>query len=403
MPSYVRWIFKWAFFALLVVFLGGIGTILLEHYALPQLSANPAFKRIGLFKKATETTTVINNTQQVVVRDDDSVEKIATQTANAVVSIVSIEKAKPTEKQAVVAKTKAVAPAPVAAADLASQSGSGVILTNDGIIATYRSAIIEQNAEYTVLLSSGAAYPATLQGIDPLTNVALLHVDATGLPAIAFANSDDMRPGKKLIMLANSSEEYQNRFSQSLLSDINRSFNLSEKTVSSSEKWEGVFEVDMASPGSYLGGPAINFNGELVGILGSSTLDNQTSYFLLPGNILKQALERFIDSGFANRPTLGVYYVTITKTYGLTHGLNRDRGALIFAPSVAGHLGTAVIEGSPADHAGLRSGDIVTAVNGKEVNLDSPLSDTIGALKKGDQASLLIIRDGQEQTLTAQL
>ena len=159
----------------------------------------------------------------------------------------------------------------------------------------------------------------------------------------------------------------------------------------------------MASPGSYLGGPAINFNGELVGILGSSTLDNQTSYFLLPGNILKQTLERFIDSGFANRPTLGVYYVTITKTYGLTHGLSRDRGALIFAPSVAGHLGTAVIEGSPADHAGLRSGDIVTAVNGKEVNLDSPLSDAIGALKKGDQASLLIIRGGQEEALTVQL
>ena len=403
MASHVRLVLKWVFFAVIVVFLGGLGTILLEHYVLPQLSANPAFKRIDLFKKATETTTVINNTQQVVVRDDDSVEKIATQTANAVVSIVSIEKAKAaTQQTAGSPKIKTIAP-PVAAADRASQSGSGVILTNDGIIATYRTAIIEQNAEYTVLLSSGAAYPATLQGIDPLTNVALLHVDATGLPAIAFANSDDMRPGKKLIMLANSSEEYQNRFSQSLLSDINRSFNLSEKTVASSEKWEGVFEIDMATPGSYLGGPAINYNGELVGILGSSTLDNQISYFLLPGNILKQTLERFVSSGFDTRPTLGVYYVTITKTYGLTHGLNRDRGALVFAPSVSGHLGTAVIEGTPADHAGLRSGDIVTAVNGNEVNLDNPLSDAIGALKKGDQATLLLIRDGQEQTVSVQL
>ena len=159
----------------------------------------------------------------------------------------------------------------------------------------------------------------------------------------------------------------------------------------------------MATPGSYLGGPAINYNGELVGILGSSTLDNQISYFLLPGNILKQTLERFVSSGFDTRPTLGVYYVTITKTYGLTHGLNRDRGALVFAPSVSGHLGTAVIEGTPADHAGLRSGDIVTAVNGNEVNLDNPLSDAIGALKKGDQATLLLIRDGQEQTVSVQL
>ncbi|MEI8104166.1 MAG: S1C family serine protease [Candidatus Moraniibacteriota bacterium] len=377
---------KWGFIFFVILVVGGIGSEILDHWVIPKLTVNSTFKNWGFLKKVNESTTIINNTQQLTVTEDDSIEKIASSAASSVVNIVSIEKNAP---NIVSNKLKS--------STLAGQSltASGMILANDGLVATYRTAIIEQNAEYVVLLPNGVTYPATLAGIDPLTNIAFLRINVTGLSSIAFANSDDMHPGKKLILMANSAEEYRNRFSLTLLSNINKSFNVTEKTVASSEQWEGVFEVDDAYTGVYLGGPAIDFGGELVGLVGSAHLDNQTSYFLLPANVVRQSFDRFVQ-GQLTRPTLGVYYTTITPTYALSHHLTRDRGALIGAPQVSGLVGVAVLAGSAAEKAGLRSGDTIIAINGKEINLDSPLSNTVGNYHIGDTLDMLVIRDGKE-------
>ncbi len=380
---------KWGCIIAILLVIGGIGGELMDHWILPRLTASESFKNWGFLKKANETTTIINNTQQLVVREDDSIEKIASQAASSVVNVISIEK--PDAKKTTVMKP------------VHSMTTSGVILTNDGVVVTYRSALIEQNAEYVVLLPNGATYSATLAGVDPLTNLAFLRIDATGLPVIPFANSDDTRPGKKLILMANSAEEYRNRFSLSLLSNINKSFNLSEKVVASSEKWEGVFEVDASNMEAYLGGPAIDFGGELVGLVGSAHLDNQTTYFLLPANVVRQSFERFSQGTLANRPVLGAYYTTITAAYALSHHLSRDRGALIDAPQVGDKPGAAVLAGSPAEKAGLRLGDVVIAVNGKEINLDYPLGNAIGSFAPGDTLDMLMIRDGKEIHLSVQL
>lgn len=383
---------KWVAIGSIILILGGIGGIIVDRYALPKIAASyPSLRQSGFFQKATETTTIINKTERIEVQESDSVEAIASQAASAVVNIVSVQK--PAVPAGVV-KTVPVVPAQ-------SLAGSGVIVTNDGVITTYRTAILEMNAEYTVLLSNGQSYPAESLGVDPLTNLAFFKIDASNLNAIAFSNSDDAHPGKKLIALSNSSEEYQNRYAEGLLIDVDKTFSLSEKTVSLSEKWEGVIEMDLASPAKSLGGPAINYNGELVGIVGSARLDSQTNYFLIPANVVRQSLDVAVREGFDTRPTLGVYYVTITKVYALMHGMDRDRGALVSTPS--GKAGLVVIDGSPADQAGLKYGDIIAAVNGREVNLDNPLPALIGGFSKGDTIELFVIRDGQEQKISVQL
>lgn len=380
-------VLKWGFVVLAILVIGGIGGEILDHWVIPKLTANSTFKNLRFLKKVNESTTIINNIQQLTVTEDDSIEKIASTAASSVVNIVSIEKG---VSSAAMSKSSK-------GASMTSRSltASGVILTNDGLVATYRTAIIEQNAEYVVLFPNGVTYPAILSGIDSLTNIAFLRINVTGLSSIAFANSDDMHPGKKLILMANSTEEYRNRFSLTLLSNINKSFNIAEKAVASSEQWEGVFEADASSMGVYLGGPAIDFGGELVGLVGSSHLDNQTSYFLLPANVVRQSFDRFVQ-GQLTRPTLGVYYTTITPTYALSHHLSRDRGALIGAPQVSGSAGVAILAGSAAEKAGLRSGDMIIAINDKEINLDSPLSDMVGSFHPGDTLDMLIIRDNKE-------
>jgi S1-C subfamily serine protease len=384
--EFLKKVLKWSCIAFAVLLLGGIGGLIMDRRVVPSLvSKYPSLSRVPVFRDVVKNTTVIERTQQLVVREDDSVEGIVSQPATAVVNII------------------ATAKTPGKVGMEPAQSQAGVLLTNDGMIVTYGDGIAmdKENRSYTALLFDGSSHPATLLGEDTLTDLLYFKINAGNLPAISLANSDDALPGKKLVAIGNSFEEYQNRFSIGVLSYRNKVFNLSGKTVASSEKWEGVFEMDTANGEKYSGGPAVNFRGEMVGLFGSLMIDNQSQVFLIPANAVRASFERARAGNFA-RPTLGVYYLTLTKASALSHGMSaRDRGALIYSPS--GKTGLAVLSGSPADKAGLRSGDIIIAVNGGEVNLDRPLSVAIGQHAKGETVTLLLIRDGKEITIPVTL
>jgi S1-C subfamily serine protease len=340
--------------------------------------------RLDIFKKLTERVTVINKTEQVVIREDDSVEKIVSQPATAVVNIVPLADGDSVAKKEIATTT-------------------GVLLTNDGVVATYSEKPFGNGGvHYSALLFDGTSHPAEFIGYDPLTNLAFFRLsNITNTPAIALANSDDARVGKKLIAIGNAFTEYQNRLAVGILGYNHRTFNLSGKTVASSEKWEGVFEMDWSSAENFVGGPAVGFNGEMVGLIGALTIDNTVKSFLIPSNVVRQSFERFINDVPAKRPVLGVYYLPITKTLALERGLSRDRGALIYSPS--GKTGLALIADSPAMKAGLRVDDIITAINGQEINLDNPLPKLIAGFNIGDTIELHIIRDGEERTVSVTL
>jgi S1-C subfamily serine protease len=363
-----------------IFLVGGFGAVFLDFYAIPRLSTKAPFSKYEFFKKATENVTIINKTEQVTVKEEDSVNKVASQAAASVVNIISITADKSISQ---------------------NKQGTGVIITSDGLVATYRDAIIEKDSSYRVLTSNGSSYEARLAGVDEFTNLTYLKLDASNLPAIPIANSNDSYPGKKLIAIGNSTGEYQNRFSAGLLSNTNKNFNLAGKTLSSSEKLEGVFETDFSGQGEYLGGPVVNYNSELVGINGSITIDNQKKYFQISSNNLRRSMELAIKNELGNRPALGIYYVPITKAHYFANNLSQDRGALIY--SVSGKQGLAIISGSAAEKAGLEINDIIIAINGQEVNLDNPLSNMLSNYKKGDEVELLIVRNGQEMKVKVKL
>ena len=375
----------------LVALLGGVAGVVADRVLLPKIAANTFLSRWGIFQKAAENTVIINKTEQVMIREDDSVETIALSASPSVVNILSVQKGGGAE----IAKAGEVSPR-----DTGMLQGSGVLVTNDGLIATFRTALLE-NASYTVFLYNGASYPATLVGTDSLTGLAYLSIPASNLPSISFSNSDDVRAGKKLILIANTAEEYRNRYSTGLLGNTDKTFNIAGGAVASSERWEGVYAVDAASIAPYLGGPAIDYQGDLVGIVGNAPKDGGFESFLLPGSAAKESLERQVRGTLSKRPYLGVSYLSITKAYAIANAISRDRGALITTPS--GQQGLAVLSGSPAEKAGLRVGDIVIAVNGQEINLDNPLSVAIGRLEKGDTATLRVLRNGEEREVSVAL
>ncbi|MEK9151490.1 MAG: S1C family serine protease [Patescibacteria group bacterium] len=357
--------------------LGGLGGVAFDRYVIPYLSSVSALANLGVFKSLTERVTIINKTEQVVIREDDSVEKIVSQPATAVVNIVALANENNAAKKEVATIT-------------------GVLLTNDGLIATYSEKPFgDEDVRYLILLFDGSSHPADFVGYDPLTNLSFFRLgDPVSTPAIALANSDDARVGKKLIAIGNTPAEYQNRLSVGILSNINRTFNLSGKTVSSSEKWEGVFETDFNTFENFIGGPAIGFNGEMVGLIGMLSIDNAPRTFLIPSNVVRASFDRAIRGTLSKRPTLGVYYLPITKTLALAHGLTRDRGALIY--SASGKTGLALIADSPAMRAGLLVGDIITAVNGTEISLDNPLPKLLSRFSVSDTIELSVFRKGTD-------
>ncbi len=373
--------------------LGGLGGVYFEHSLVPRLAANKYFSQWPYFQKAAEHVTVINRTEQITVQEDDTVEKIVSQPATAVVNIVALPAVKDAKGNA----------ATLGAAAQEVVTTSGVLLTNDGLVVTYSELPFDvTKTQYSVLLFDGSIHGATFVGRDNLTNLSFFRVnDASNTPAIALANSDDARVGKKLIAIGNTFAEYQNRLEVGILGNINRIFNLSGKTVASSEKWEGVFEMNLAQPEVFVGGPVIGWNGELVGVVGTLKVDNTVRSFLIPANAVHETLDRVIAGTLATRPSLGVYYLPITKALALGRGLARDRGALIYSRS--GSTGLALIADAPAMKAGLQAGDIIVSVNGTEINLDNPLPELVAHFNIGDTIELGILHGQEQKTVSVKL
>lgn len=372
-----------------IFILGGIGGVFFDQSILPMIKTNRYLSEIDFLQKTAENVTVINKTEQITIEENDSIAEVASRPATSVVSIISLANKDEFQKNS------------FNRLDTSEKSGSGIIATSDGVIVTYRNAILEENANYFVFLYDGNRYNAQLMGIDEFTNLAYLKIDASNLPVIAFANSNDYKAGKKLIAIGNSFGEYQTRYSSGLLSNVNKTFNLSGKSVSSTEKAEGIMETDFVGKQEYLGGPVIGFNGELVGIVGMVIIDNEEKYFEIPSNMVKQSLDLAVRGELEKRPVLGAYYSSITREKALILELPRDRGAYVYAPS--GKQGLVVLSGSIADKAGLKINDIVIAVNGQEINLDNPLANLINQHKKGENIELTILRDQKEEKISIAL
>lgn len=368
---------RWSALFALIFFVGGSAGVIFDRWLLPRMSALPWAERVPFLRNAVSQTTIINRTEEVVIREDDSVERVVSQPATAVVDFVPL-------------------------GGTGQKQRSGVLLTNDGLAATYISGGVSQAAaDMSALLFDGSAHPAHLAGFDRLTNLAYYRIDAANTPAIALANSQDAQVGRRLVAIGNTAAEYQNRLVVGLLGNIDRTFNLSGKSVASSEKWEGVFVMEGLMSEAFVGGPAIGYNGEMFGLVGMETLDGERYLFLLPSNVVRASLERLVAGTLEARPVLGAYYLSLTKAAAITQGLERDRGALIYAP--AGRTSLALIAGSAAERAGLRYGDIITSVDGVEVNLDHPLSNLIGEKHVGDSLVLTVLRGGNELSIQVSL
>ncbi len=383
---------KKAFFILIIILISGLSGIIANRYIFPRLATTKIFAKYDFLKKSTSDVTIINKTEQVYIKEDASINKLVGQVTSSVVNITSY---------VVPEKTTSLGKNPAAIAQSTIKNGTGIIVASDGLIITYASTLITENAKYKASTNDENIYDATLLGIDSYSNLAFLKINASNLSVASFANSDEAKPGEKIIAVGTNLSAHTPFFAAGILSSFSPYYNLSEKTIASSEKLEGVFEIDISAQNHYIGGPIVDYAGQIIGITGMVFRDNKESFFQIPSNKIKSVIDKEIQKELSSNPTLGIYYVPIAKTYALINNLPSESGALIH--SYSGQQGLAIIANSPAANAGLKIGDIITEISGEKISTEKTLPDLLYKHKKGETIEIIIIRNSEELKIVIKL
>jgi S1-C subfamily serine protease len=368
---------------------GGFGGFIFDRYLMPFLGSCRFFSKYDFLQGSGKNTTIIRETERVVVKDDNSVNELASSAAQSVVDVFAI-----TDIQENAFSSKSD--------QKEGKRGAGTILTNDGVVVTHKNNVFEdESSKYYITIFDGNVFEANLIGVDNFSDLAFLQVEGVNLSAVPFANSDDAIIGKKVIALGRSFGSHQVSIAESILSDYNEIFNLAGKELSSSEKLEGVFNLSFNVNENYVGGPIVDYNGELIAITSFVDFDNEKEYFQIPSNKVKNSMNKIFSGEAENSAKLGVYYISIDDYFSRLSSLPIKEGAIIYSSS--GKQGLAVISNSPAEKAGIKINDIIVSINGEKIDLKNPLSSIINKHKVGDRIQMEILRGNKEMDLDVQL
>lgn len=275
-----------------------------------------------------------------------------------------------------------------------SGGGTGFIITSDGLILTNRH-VVSEEADYTVITQDGKNYPGEVLALDPILDLAVVKIVATGLPAVELGDSDDLKIGQWVVAIGNALAEFQNTVTVGVVSAKDRQI-VAGGGFEPAERLEGLIQTDAAINPGNSGGPLANLKGQVVGINTAVASDAQNIGFSIPINSAKVVIESIQKHGRIVRPMLGVRYIPITKEVAELEGLPVQRGALVASSSSEE---PAVITGSPAAAAGLKDSDIITKINGEEITEVNSLARLLQQYQVGDEISVTYLRDGSETTV----
>jgi S1-C subfamily serine protease len=347
---------------------------------------------VGILSGSLSAAAVAN-----LVRPADGTPASSSQPVGTNVSQVHID-----ESSAVINAVQAAMPAVVTIQSrqgAGSGVGSGFIYDSDGWIVTNKH-VVEGATALTVILNDSRELPGEVYGIDPLTDLAIVKVEATGLPTVAIGNSDDLEPGQLAIAIGNPLGNFENTVTTGVISGLGRQIRAGDATQTTSEQLNNLIQTDAAINPGNSGGPLLDSAGQVIGINTAVSQEAQGIGFAIPIDVAKPIMELAVAGKPLERPWIGVYYQPVTKQLAEEMGLAVDYGVLI--DSSAASL-PAVFPGSPADDAGLQAGDVITAVDGARVDVDHDLATHILPHQPGDQVTLTIISDGSTREVPVTL
>jgi serine protease Do len=261
--------------------------------------------------------------------------------------------------------------------------GSGFIISQDGYVLT-NAHVVEGADEITVKFTDKREFKAKVIGADKRTDIALIKIDATGLPAVRFGDATKLKVGEWVVAIG-SPFGFENTVTAGIVSAKGRSL--------PQENFVPFIQTDVAINPGNSGGPLFNMRGEVVGI--NSQIYSRTGGFMglsfaIPADVALDVQKQLKEKGRVARGRIGVVIQEVTRDLATSFGLDKPRGALV----------NSVEKASPADKAGIEATDIIVSFDGKAVESSSDLPRIVGSTRPGSTSTLEVWRKGATKKLS---
>ncbi len=263
-------------------------------------------------------------------------------------------------------------------------TGSGFIISKEGHILT-NNHVVEGAKEIVVALNDRRELVAEVIGTDPLSDLALLKIDAKDLPVVELGSSQSLQVGEWVLAIG-SPFGFEHSVTAGIVSAKGRSL------PGANDNYIPYIQSDVAINPGNSGGPLFNMDGKVVGI--NSQIFTRSGGFMglsfaIPIDVAMEVVTQLKEKGSVSRGWLGVVIQLVDRDLAEAYGLDRPEGALI----------SEVLADSPAEAGGLKEGDIILRFNGHKIDLSSDLPVVVGRTKAESEASILIVRDGKRETI----
>lgn len=276
-----------------------------------------------------------------------------------------------------------------------SAYGSGVIITADGYILT-NNHVVQDAERITVTLNDRRELPAKLIGNDPATDLAVIKIEANNLSYIPFGNSDKVRIGEPVLAIGNPFN-LTSTVTSGIISAKARNMNIIDNPRSNETPLESFLQTDAAVNSGNSGGALVNSNAELIGIVTAIASGNSGNYigysFAIPSNIALKVAGDLQRYGYVQRGYLGVQVTEVDANVARQTGAREIKGLYVVK----------VNRDCAAERAGIRQGDIILRVAGKEVNTFAEMMEELGLFSPGDEVDVDYVHEGNSKVVKVTL
>jgi len=276
-------------------------------------------------------------------------------------------------------------------------TGSGVIFDANGLILTNHHVVADNPQTLTVNLKDGRSFPGTVYGVDTLTDLAIVKIEATGLPTAPIGDSSTIQVGQEAIAIGSPLGTFTDSVTSGIISAVGRTIPVDTGTVLTN-----LIQTDTAINPGNSGGPLLDPSGKVIGVNTAGATGSQGIGFAIPIDIARPLMTQASAGQPLARPYLGIRFETIDPTVQKNNNLPVANGAWIPTAS-ADQSGASVVAGGPAAQGGLQAGDIITAVDGTTLDATHPLDIVTSQHAPGDSIKLDVLRNGQTTQLTVVL
>lgn len=275
-------------------------------------------------------------------------------------------------------------------------SGTGMIVSADGYVMTNKH-VIEGSKKLQVVTDSGDTYDdVDIVGTDPLNDVAYLKINGvSNLPTVTLGDSKTISVGQPVLAIGNALGAYQNTVTQGIVSGLGRSLTAYDSNGENGENLTDMIQTDAAINPGNSGGPLVNAAGDVIGINTAVTSSANGLGFAIPIAATKGMLRSIMENNKAERAYIGIRYVSVTPDVAKEFDLSVSHGAYIYSSE---RNSKSVIDGGPADKAGLEDGDVITKIGTVEVGRAGSITTLVGEYKPGETIEIEYVRNGETKT-----